>query len=513
MILQNSAPFHSYPDHFSPGQDPLMLAYVSSARGFSAPPLREPFSYLELGCGTGRNLEILATAYPHAQFHGIDHDEISIQEARQRQEKFNLTNLVYHCKDFGKIDGFHLPPCHYISFGRLWSRIDESSRQNALRLMDEVLVPEGLLFMEYKALPGSRTEQELFHFIYLFSQQVEGSWEDRLSQALSYLDILKENQAPFFKESPEAEALLQQWRQKPLSLLAQEIRSTTPQAFRFQEITDALEPYGLVFAGRFPFFTNFLALSTPPGLLPLLRQIENSTILEQHLRFMTPLFLHKEIYSRQKSPLLSTQPKFDSFFFTTTRGHEGWNRAPRLPFPEKREEAQFDFSQARYDEIFQALEKESRSLRDLETIMSPEKTEQDLIILINSLMMGEQILPTFEKTPEEVNLPPSFQIAFPFELNEENLREFVKKEEVDLLFFASPLAGTTMKVHKMEALCLLSFLEEGSQGAAAWLEKSISSSSWANSMSQEQRTSFLETVRRALLPKLQALEIITVHPY
>lgn len=49
----------------------------------------------EIGCGTGRNLEILARRYPHNSFYGLDASEEMLRTARSKIEKAKLDNVSF----------------------------------------------------------------------------------------------------------------------------------------------------------------------------------------------------------------------------------------------------------------------------------------------------------------------------------------------------------------------------------------------------------------------------------
>ncbi len=50
---------------------------------------------LEIGCGTGRNLAILARKYPKAMFYGLDASAAMLETARKKIESKNLSNITF----------------------------------------------------------------------------------------------------------------------------------------------------------------------------------------------------------------------------------------------------------------------------------------------------------------------------------------------------------------------------------------------------------------------------------
>ncbi|MBX7174085.1 MAG: class I SAM-dependent methyltransferase [Pyrinomonadaceae bacterium] len=48
---------------------------------------------LEVGCGTGRNLAILANKFPKSNFYGLDASSVMIEESQKKVDKYSLQNV------------------------------------------------------------------------------------------------------------------------------------------------------------------------------------------------------------------------------------------------------------------------------------------------------------------------------------------------------------------------------------------------------------------------------------
>ncbi|MGY8905539.1 MAG: class I SAM-dependent methyltransferase [Burkholderiales bacterium] len=83
---------------FYPEVSPARLGWIASLKG-----LREPgnqFRYIDMGCGQGLGLLILAAAYPDAEFVGIDFMPEHIAHARNLAKRAGLTNVKLIEGDF-----------------------------------------------------------------------------------------------------------------------------------------------------------------------------------------------------------------------------------------------------------------------------------------------------------------------------------------------------------------------------------------------------------------------------
>lgn len=82
---------------------------------------------VDIGCGSGANLIILAKKYKSSFFLGIDKNKILIEIAKKYVKKYNLKNVKLICKDFKNINKKQLKlkadlvlSFHFISFNSLW---------------------------------------------------------------------------------------------------------------------------------------------------------------------------------------------------------------------------------------------------------------------------------------------------------------------------------------------------------------------------------------------------------
>lgn len=114
----------------------------------------------EIGCGTGRNLQILALRYPDIKFYGLDASEEMLRTARSKLKKSKIHNLTFqtglaeeldHRKIFGLDEPFDIIYFSYsISMIPTWREAIDRAIAN--------LKPHGKLyivdFYDQRDLPG-----------------------------------------------------------------------------------------------------------------------------------------------------------------------------------------------------------------------------------------------------------------------------------------------------------------------------------------------------------------------
>lgn len=155
----------TYTAHFHGEMAPNWLDFAALVKGQTPPRRREgtPFRYLELGCGMGFGLCLLAALYPEGRFLGIDFQPDHIAHARQLAEELGLDNVRFQEADFLDLQadpsplgfsrgegGIH----HYVAAHGIATWVVEPVQQALLAVASEALLPGGIFYCSYNTLPG-----------------------------------------------------------------------------------------------------------------------------------------------------------------------------------------------------------------------------------------------------------------------------------------------------------------------------------------------------------------------
>lgn len=155
----------TYTANFHSQMAPNWLDFAALVKGHTPPRRREgsPFRYLELGCGMGFGLCLLAALYPEGRFLGIDFQPDHIAHARQLGESLGLENLRFLEADFLDLRADPSPlgfesceagPYHYVAAHGIATWVVEPVQQALLGLASAALLPGGLFYCSYNTLPG-----------------------------------------------------------------------------------------------------------------------------------------------------------------------------------------------------------------------------------------------------------------------------------------------------------------------------------------------------------------------
>lgn len=155
----------TYTAHFHSEMAPNWLDFAALVKGHTPPRRREgaPFRYLELGCGMGFGLCLLAALYPEGRFLGIDFQPDHIAHARQLAELLGLENLRFQEADFVDLQvdptplGFGRGESgiyHYVAAHGIATWVVEPVQRALLAVASAALRPGGIFYNSYNTLPG-----------------------------------------------------------------------------------------------------------------------------------------------------------------------------------------------------------------------------------------------------------------------------------------------------------------------------------------------------------------------
>jgi SAM-dependent methyltransferase len=129
--------------------------YIRSIDGM-ADRLSRGIRVLDIGCGTGRAMNVLASRYPRSTFAGVDFDGRAIEAARTEARNMSLANSTFEVLDVAE-----LPAQPKFDLITAFDAIhDQAAPDTVLRAVREALQPDGTFLMfEYNF--SSRLEENI----------------------------------------------------------------------------------------------------------------------------------------------------------------------------------------------------------------------------------------------------------------------------------------------------------------------------------------------------------------
>ncbi len=120
--------------------------------------LRDGIDVLDVGCGRGRALNLLAKAFPRSRFTGYDFSPGGIATGREEAQELGLTNVRFLVKDAATIDEVH----HYGLVTAFDAIHDQAQPRIVLKRIATAVRPDGVFLMQDIAA-SSHVHQNLAH--------------------------------------------------------------------------------------------------------------------------------------------------------------------------------------------------------------------------------------------------------------------------------------------------------------------------------------------------------------
>ena len=186
---------------------------------------KENFTFCELGCGQGMNLNLIAAVNPSDTFYGVDFNPSHIANARKVAEEAGLTNVKFYEDDF--IEMANHPPDRWPSFDYIvlhgiYTWVDLDVQKAIMKFIGSRLKPEGIVYISYNALPGWVVTGPTRKVLYEFAKRSPGRSDEKFRAAIDFLDKVKNAGALFFNAHPSEVTRIDKLKKQDMNYLPHE---------------------------------------------------------------------------------------------------------------------------------------------------------------------------------------------------------------------------------------------------------------------------------------------------
>jgi SAM-dependent methyltransferase len=286
----------AYQPSFHPEQAPAAIRLAAALNGF-APPPASGFDALEVGCGAGKTLAILAAANPDARFVGIDFMPEHIEAARAFAASGRLENARFVEADLADVAPAMLGAFDYVTAHGVYTWVAPALRARLVDLASACLKPGGLLYVSYNALPGWAAVQPLRRLLLDVAARAEGSLAERARTAVAFAEHLRAHGAAYFAQNPAASAMLAEVLRKDVSYVLHEHFNDDSTALAFTDVASDLKRGDLHFVGQIPHYLNYRDLAVPASALPLFEGADRAWF-ESLKDYATNAFFRRDVYRK-----------------------------------------------------------------------------------------------------------------------------------------------------------------------------------------------------------------------
>lgn len=294
-----------YTGHYYPQLAPAFLSFACLRQGVRPPTLGPGSTYLELGCGQGTTVNVLAAANPEMHFFGVDFMPGQIANARRLAEAAGLANVTFEDASFQQMAEAperHVPKCDIVVLHGILSWVADDSARAIVRILDAVVKPGGLVYVSYNALPGWYALQGLQQFIAGHAARGSGTAEARIVAALKAAEELSEH-AQFFKSTPGLKRAIEEALTKPPSYLPHEYLNEGSRPRFHAEVVRELEPARLEYAGTASLADDILKAAAPAALHPAILSAPDPVWRETLLDYASNKIFRRDIFVRGRNAL------------------------------------------------------------------------------------------------------------------------------------------------------------------------------------------------------------------
>ena len=285
---------------------PTFLNYCALLHGVEPPETKEGFSYLELGCGHGVSTNMLAAVHPEGQFYGVDFMPAHVLFASKLAGQAKQDNVHFLERSFEDIAaGMEaLPQFDYITFHGIYSWISEANRHCLVEIVRRYLKPGGLVYCSYNAMPGWAGMAPVQWLLESLSHGYAGNSLEAAQQALGFVAEMQDVDFGYFKANKDAlEKRLNKLKHHKPAYVVHEYLNASWHPLYFKQVMTEMAGGKLDFVGQATPVTAFPRLSFPAKALALAEKVDDPTLRETVLDFLSNNQFRRDIFSKSATRL------------------------------------------------------------------------------------------------------------------------------------------------------------------------------------------------------------------
>ena len=365
-----------YTESFFRELSPAWLNYVAALNGCHPRRLDKEFTYIELGCGLGQSVNVLAAAFPNAAFYGVDFNPAHIDAAQRYATRIGIPNAQFLERSFQALSGVALPDFDFIALHGVYSWISAEARQAVQRFIFEKLKPGGLVYNSYNCLPGWAADAPIRRLVYEFGSTVSGGSTHRVEQATKQINELKDLKTGYFRVNPQSAQQVDNLLKRQTNYLAHEYLNADWTLFYAADVADEMAAAKLDFLGSATLIENHLDLVLADAPAAFVRKQPTERLRQMMQDFCSGQRFRRDVFVRGHAHLTRTQISRNLWqtHFGTVKSMEDFTQKAKVPrgeitfddtlFPVLKEE--LSFGSLKLEEIIAAVKKKSGKVGDAE---------------------------------------------------------------------------------------------------------------------------------------------------
>lgn len=291
---------------------PSYLRYAALLGGCAVEP---PAQGLELGCGIGFNVALLAAANPGCAWVGVDFNPGHIAAAAAFQREAGLTNLRYDDASFADWAGEGPGGFGVVLLHGIYSWIDAATAADVRRILGRALAVGGAAYLSYNTPPGWAAVAPLRRLFLEHARRHPGTAGERVQGGIAFAQALAAATAPgaalgaapgagsgpgggYFAANPAAVARLNDLAGQDPHYLAHEYLNESWRLLDHAEVAGEMAAARLTYLGLADPTDPFPALSVPEGVRALAAASPDRVMAETVRDYAVGRAFRRDLYGR-----------------------------------------------------------------------------------------------------------------------------------------------------------------------------------------------------------------------
>lgn len=186
-----------------PTSSPNYLRYIVQVEGYNVKKT-EKLSVLDLGCGQGLGVCILAAANPDCDIVGVDFNPEHIANGVELAQKAELKNAHFVEGSFSDLlldKKFMKQRFDVIIIHGVYSWVDGDNRDALHQIIDQTTDDGAIIFVSYNTQPGRNQFKAIQELILLHADYNPKSNEDQAHEAIHFIEKIRRMNYKFFRDN------------------------------------------------------------------------------------------------------------------------------------------------------------------------------------------------------------------------------------------------------------------------------------------------------------------------